>query len=749
MTKLSEDLVYSRARLSEFLSGSSVPSLQVVEQLVRITVPDPVRRAEQLKRVQAAHAAAVKAPASAGLVVVEPPSAPAQSAAVADVQSQLVAAQRTIIELQEHKARTEKLLLFLVTVNTVLRHRMGRNAGASAAQAVPEHPAVVAALGEVVVRGEDLASLQRQVAGKIAHAGAVVRRIEILLVGARAAHARLEEELEDLRARGVPTLTATPSHAPAAEQQEHTQDVLDVLARTDAMLQDTEASLDRLEQQVSAHQTAVEQPPGPGLDNPPTSENTAEQLKPGRPSRRKVLLAAAATAAAGVGGYGVNVLVNTGSRGGSGAGGPTASATSSPVKSWSWTHATGHAVYLRPAVTGNTLLTIEGPLSASASGSNSSDSSSADDDEDAAWVGYAVDALDIRTGQALWRGHTALSDMLPPARDGRVFLTSMWQGGAAGQLIAYNAISGKRLWTYGQGPEQLSIAHVSGDTVYVCSTADNAVHAVHASSGHRIWKTPVTAASSLMDPLADYDGILYFRAGDGTRFALDASTGKVLWSVNIQDAPVCFAGPGRVVLAVNGDGDVYVNRLRCVHARTGKTLWKVTLPTGSFHWPGTYRDNTLYLTDTAGALSAYSATTGKRLWRTRLGSMTLVDVDGVVLENDYHSRYCAPALHDGTLYVGTSLGLHAVDTSSGHQKWRHLTTGPVLAPPVPTARTVYATSQGGTVYALDTRTGNTRWSLTTRSSLFASPAVTDTRVAVVDDTGYIYGLNRAQEHTPS
>ncbi|MER6442945.1 PQQ-binding-like beta-propeller repeat protein [Streptomyces sp. NPDC001185] len=748
LAELGRDLGYSRGRLSDFLSGSSVPPLKTVEQLVVVTVGNPQLRAEQLKRVRTAHAAAVQAPPGAAQVVVERPASAAAGTAVVHVQSELLAAQRTIIELQQHKAVTEKLLLFLVTVNTVLRHRTGPQPTAGSDGMLREHPAgitaaqVAASLDAVAVRGEDRDSLQEQVAAKIAHAGAVVRRIEVVLAGAQTVKARLEAELEDLHARGVQSGAAmllTDDPADATGESAHTRDVLDVLDRADAMLQETEDSVDRLQQQVSAHQNAAGQPASPTLDNLSTSQNDAEQPPPARPSRRRIVLAAAAAVTAAAAGYGINTLLGASGGDRAGSGGPRASASTAAVKTWSWTHATGHAVYMRPGVTGDTLLTVEGPTSASAAG-GSTDTDTQTDDKP--WLGYSVDALDIRTGRPLWRGYTSQSDMVPPARDGRVFLTPDWKDNAAGQLTAYDAKTGQKLWTYGQGQDQLSIPTVSGGTLYVCSTADSAVHAV---DGRRIWRSPVPAVGGLQDPLALYEGVLFLRAGDGSRLALDATTGKTLWHVIIQDAPVCPAGDGKVILAVDGDGSPYVNHLRCADARTGTTTWKATA-TDYLHWPGTLAGTTLYVTDNAGALNAYSTTDGKRLWRTELGSMTIVDIDGVELENAYHSRYCAPALYKETLYVGTSLGLHAVDATTGHQRWRHLTTGPVLAPAIATSKTVYATSQGATVYALNPHDGSLQWSLTTRSSLFASPAVTATHVAVTDDTGHVYSLDRTREH---
>jgi outer membrane protein assembly factor BamB len=119
------------------------------------------------------------------------------------------------------------------------------------------------------------------------------------------------------------------------------------------------------------------------------------------------------------------------------------------------------------------------------------------------------------------------------------------------------------------------------------------------------------------------------------------------------------------------------------------------------------------------------------MWATRLGTAVSA----------------TPALHDGTLFVGsvnsaTLAGgaLHAVDARTGEELWR-LQTDPgdaFFASPAVADRTVFAASYDGIVLAASTDNGAERWRFQAEASVFSSPVVWQGTVCFGDVSGVSY-----------
>jgi quinohemoprotein ethanol dehydrogenase len=149
-------------------------------------------------------------------------------------------------------------------------------------------------------------------------------------------------------------------------------------------------------------------------------------------------------------------------------------------------------------------------------------------------------------------------------------------------------------------------------TIYIPDGADD-VFAIDAHSGHRLWTYEPHLPP---DPLGEVvccgwdnrgvaigDGMVFVSQLNGEQVALDQSTGKVVWSTNIEkfkagfsitSAPLYYDGK----VYVGGSGGEYGirGRLTALDAKTGKIAWKFwTTPapdeTGGDTWPdnGSYK----------------------------------------------------------------------------------------------------------------------------------------------------------------
>ncbi|MGH2940118.1 MAG: pyrroloquinoline quinone-dependent dehydrogenase [Solirubrobacterales bacterium] len=149
-------------------------------------------------------------------------------------------------------------------------------------------------------------------------------------------------------------------------------------------------------------------------------------------------------------------------------------------------------------------------------------------------------------------------------------------------------------------------------TIYIPDGADD-VFAIDAHSGHRLWTYEPHLPP---DPLGEVvccgwdnrgvaigDGMVFVSQLNGDQVALDQSTGKVVWSTNIEkfrsgfsitSAPLYYNGK----VYVGGSGGEYGirGRLTALDAKTGKVAWKFwTTPapneTGGDTWPnnGSYK----------------------------------------------------------------------------------------------------------------------------------------------------------------
>jgi outer membrane protein assembly factor BamB len=370
----------------------------------------------------------------------------------------------------------------------------------------------------------------------------------------------------------------------------------------------------------------------------------------------------------------------------------------------------------------------------------------------------------------------------PLVKDGVVYAPT-----ADGKLLAVEAKTGKAIWTCdetAEGSASLTEPILSGGLLFV-TDGSKMLYAVDAAKGKVLWKFEVPAAVAQVPRIrsltatvglpAAADGKVYMPDGGNSKlYALDANSGEKKWEADLPngcfgrptagDGIVCAAAGDGTVLAMDGEGRqlwqmslnspatgltltdgrlcfVAEGSLQALDAKTGKSLWKVDLPSSSTATSvrmtvivnGRVRtwnrcdddsvavaDGTVYAIS-GGNLVAVSAKEGKKKWEYKLvlkaeelkddpsaagndgdgvlvvaGGAGAIQVKAQVAVVAGRAIFNRPGLTLASLavgkdaaYVGTASGLHAIDLQTGQRLWYLPTSGAVAGRPVLVNGVVY------------------------------------------------------------
>jgi outer membrane protein assembly factor BamB len=263
---------------------------------------------------------------------------------------------------------------------------------------------------------------------------------------------------------------------------------------------------------------------------------------------------------------------------------------------------------------------------------------------------------------------------------------TVYVGSSDGNLYAVAIPTGKARWTYAAKEDLSTRPAVAGGLVLVASQQDT-VFAVDAATGAWKWHhrreqkaetlTILGAASVLVGGGAAFAGY-----SDGFVAALDLATGAARWERRI--AP---NGTHLDVDSIALDGDrlyaaAYSGAVVAVEARTGKDVWSAALPAASRVLAG----GGFVFAVTPASVVALAPASGAVLWTTPLEG----------------SPGGTPAVAGKWLLVPAGPGgLRWLEAASG-RPLRHFDPGTgILASPGVGAGRVYVLSNGGDLFALD------------------------------------------------
>jgi outer membrane protein assembly factor BamB len=343
-------------------------------------------------------------------------------------------------------------------------------------------------------------------------------------------------------------------------------------------------------------------------------------------------------------------------------------------------------------------------------------------------------ALDRKTGKEVWSvklvdsSHKGI-DMAPGYHHGLVYISTVpgnakefYKGGGPGVLYALNAATGKKVWSFNTNP----------------LTGEAAKHA-DINSGGGLWYTPAF----------DSDGSMYIGVGNPGPFPgtdefpwgssrpgpnlytnslvkLDAATGKLQWYYqltphdiydwDLQDPPILAKVKGEDAVLAAGKGGIVI----AVDRSSGKLLWQRPVGTHNGHdkdsllaMKGQYSKLKLPMEVYPGQLGGVIAPMATD------GSLVFVPV--------VNSSQIITA--QGTVQAGQASGgeVVAIDLDTGKIKWDQTFRAPAFGATMVANDVVFATTYDGVLHALDATTGKVAWETTL-------PVRTNTGVVVDGDT---------------
>ncbi len=221
------------------------------------------------------------------------------------------------------------------------------------------------------------------------------------------------------------------------------------------------------------------------------------------------------------------------------------------------------------------------------------------------------------------------------------------------QFSSYNGNDAAGTW------DPLAFAtDADGNPLLVFGTADpdSTVYAVNAATGVEVWSYQAIvnptfsdddfgAGASITAPGVNgfADGVVYIPGKDGYVFALDLTTGALIWDFNFGAAFNATPEYSRATAAVAGDDVIFGGTMgvACLNATTGAVVWQNQINPGGEVLSdsavvGPAGQQVVAVTDLGGDLSVLDLATGHVLYTYPMGGFSVAsvsDVDGNLLAN--------------------------------------------------------------------------------------------------------------------
>ncbi|MEO7050558.1 MAG: outer membrane protein assembly factor BamB [Rhodanobacter sp.] len=271
----------------------------------------------------------------------------------------------------------------------------------------------------------------------------------------------------------------------------------------------------------------------------------------------------------------------------------------------------------------------------------------------------------------------------------------------------------------------------------------------------RVWQTRIgdgTGASGVRLRPTVVDGVLYADSTDGKLAAIDASSGKTLWSKSSRthgwfgwgdkkrEDAMYAGGPavsGDLLVVGTLDGHVYG-----VNAKDGSRRWEAELDTQVLAAPVIVGEDVV-VRGGNGRVYSLEAATGKRRWVYDQGNVPLLSVrgngpllaaNGVVFFGSDDGLLVALRLDNGTKLWEQRL-------SSGEGRTEIDRLGDADGGILLDGSTLYAAAYHGNLVAVDGASGRPLWSHPL--STFTSLAVKDNSIFGVDDESRVWSFDKS------
>jgi eukaryotic-like serine/threonine-protein kinase len=333
----------------------------------------------------------------------------------------------------------------------------------------------------------------------------------------------------------------------------------------------------------------------------------------------------------------------------------------------------------------------------------------------------------------------------PPAFEASAAIVNgkVYAGDRAGTLLAIDLETGRRAWAYKAeagfsaspavliGPFQTGAGKV--DAIVCAGDEDGTFHAVDAQTGKKLWTFD---GGNSIHSSANFIGDKIIFGTDGADiYCLNAADGKKVWEAKAGDringAPaIGGAAPGASANAYISGCDA---QLRAIDVATGHERFSHDMGALCPGSPALVDGRILIGTD-GGRVFCLSDDAKKQFWA----------FEGVM---DQAMVYSSPAVADGIVVVGArDRNVYGLDLATGQKKWVFPTRGEVDSSPVLSGGRVYVGSKDKRLYVLDLHTGKKLWDFAASRAITASPAIGEGVLVIGDTGGKLYCLEPSAEH---
>ena len=265
-------------------------------------------------------------------------------------------------------------------------------------------------------------------------------------------------------------------------------------------------------------------------------------------------------------------------------------------------------------------------------------------------------AFDRFTGEQLWKtpiyGGIAESFQYD---DTKIYFCS---GFYETKIYALNKVDGSINWIYPTGAQVCANKPMLKDNALFCALwydfYEGKLFKINASTGNRIWDVSLSAGPWDNSITADGQGRIFLAIYyDITINAYNETNGHILWTYALHDGALSFNAyhNGRVFIADNS-GYVYA-----LNASTGQLIWEIKVGNCYDISSPTISGGLLFIGTRDGPNGAYYAlneSTGSILWRYPIGA----------------SITAPPSVVDGMMFCGSDgWNMYAFDVGAGSGDW--------------------------------------------------------------------------------
>ncbi len=330
---------------------------------------------------------------------------------------------------------------------------------------------------------------------------------------------------------------------------------------------------------------------------------------------------------------------------------------------------------------------------------------------------YWLFALNLSNGRGLWTATTGAGPAPAFSSDGR----TVYLGANTGGLFAFNATTGNAT----QIGNVMTLGHtaICGDVGYITAgrgkfdqppVPESTIMAMNLSTGKTLWNVNLDTGSFIGYPTTDGHAV-YSVISNNTVVAFAADSGAIVWKRSLAPAA---AESTSVTSSSSSSSTVSGNRTITVTVNAGLNIAE-TPPLA---------DGVLYVTTTEGSVHALNKTNGNAIWTRSLG-VSVAD------------PRASSAVAYGKLFLGTSEGLYAIETSDGSTAWKAPLASSSTGTPAVVDGSVFIADDSGTLYRFDANSGAHLWSYTGLGEGYVSEPIVAGGMIVVDGNNGVFAFH--------